>query len=192
MSAAGEIGELAEATSDPLALHLLGILRAHEGRYDEAEEAFRGAVIAEPEMVGSYVELGLVYACRGDYGKMVEVLRRSVEAGSGGVRAYLGRQPLGDLAGAPETGSYGDTRTGAGGKSGVVTPLVTAMSYLAEGRDEEAAGMLQRALEGKPAGPPPLVALLALTYLLRGEGVEADAAGIRSAAVAAEGRARRC
>lgn len=192
MSAAGEIGESAEATSGALALHLLGILRAHEGRYDEAEEALLAAVEAAPEMVGSYVELGLVYACRGEYPKMVGVLRQAVEAGSGGVRAYLGRQPLGDLAGAPEPGSYGHTRRGGGGKSDDVTPLVAAMSHLAEGRDEEAAGMLERALGGLPAGAPPLVALLALTYLLRGEGVAADEAGIRRASVAAEGLARRC
>lgn len=192
MSAAGKIGELAEAASGPLALHLLGILHAHEGRYDEAEEAFLGAVEADPEMVGSYVELGLVYACRGEYRKMVEVLRQAVEAGSAGVRAYLGRQPLGDLAGAPEPGSYGHTRQGGEGESDVIAPLVTAMSYLAEGRDEEAARMLEWALEGEPAGPPPLVALLALTYLLRGEGVEADEAGIRRVAAAAEGRARQC
>lgn len=190
MSAGGEIGELAVAASSPLALHLLGILRAHEGRYDEAEEALLAAVEAAPEMVGSYVELGLVYACRGEYPKMVGVLRQAVEAGSGGVRAYLGRQPLGDLAGAPEPGSYGHTRRGGGGESEVVTPLVAAMSSLAEGRDEEAAGMLERALKGQPAGSPPLVALLALTYLLRGEGVEADEAGIRRASVAAGGRAR--
>ncbi len=192
MSAGGEIGELAEVTSGPLALHLLGILRAHEGRYEEAEEAFIGAVKAEPKMVGSYVELGLVYASRGEYRKMVEVLRQSVEAGSGGVRAYLGKQPLGDPASAPELGSYGHTRQCGGGKRDVVTTLVAAMSYLAQGHDEEAARMLERALEGRPAGPPPLVALLALTYLLRGEGVEADEAGIRRAAAAAEGRSRRC
>ena len=192
MRAAGKIGELAEAASGALALHLLGILRAHEGRYEEAEEAFLGAVEAEPEMVGSYVELGLVYACRGEYRKMVGVLRQAVEAGSGGVRAYLGRQPLGDLAGAPEPGSSRNTRGGGGDQSDDVTPLVAAMSYLAEGRDEEAAGRLEHALEGRPAGPPPLVALLALTYLLRGEGLEADEAGIRRASAAAEGRAPRC
>lgn len=192
MSAAGEIGELAEEMSGPLALHLLGILRAHEGRYDEAEEAFLGAVETEPEMVGSYLELGLVYACRGEYPKMIEALRQAVEVGSAGVRAYLGRQPLGDLAGAPEPGSYGHTRGGGGGKSEVVTQLVAAMSSLAEGRDAEAARMLERALGGKLAGPPPLVALLALTYLLWGEGVEADEAGIRRVTVAAKGRARRC
>lgn len=180
-----------EGIGSALAGHLHGILRAHEGRYDEAEEAPLGAVEAKAEIVGSYVELGLVYACRGEYPKMVEALRRSVEAGPGGVKAYLGRQPLGDLAGAPEPGSYGHTRTGGGGKKDVVTPLVAAMSYLAEGRDEEAAGMLERALEGKPIGAPPLVALLALSYLLRGKGVEADEAGIRCAA-AAKGRARRC
>jgi tetratricopeptide (TPR) repeat protein len=192
VSAAGKIGELAEAASSPLALHLLGILRAHDGRYDEVEEAFLGAVEANPEMVGSYVELGLVYACRGEYRKMVEVLRQSVKAGSGSVRVYLGRQPLGDLAGALEPGIYGHTRRGGGEQSDDVTPLVAAMSYLAKERDEEAARMLERALEGQPAGPPPLVALLALTYLLRGEGVEADGAGIRRVAVAAEGRARQC
>lgn len=191
MSAAGEMGEGMEGATSPMALHLLGLLRAHEGRYEEAEEAFLGAIAADPEMAGSYVELGLVYACRGEYTKMVEALGQAVESGSGGVRAYLGRQPLGDLAGAPETGSYGRTRQGGGGKSDAVTPLVAAMSYLAEGRDEEAAGMLEQALEGKPAGPPPLVALLALTYLLRGESVEADGDGIRRAAAAAGGRAPR-
>ena len=192
MSTAGEIGEGMKGATSPLALHLLGILCAHEGRYEEAEEAFLRAIEADPEMAGSYVELGLVYACRGEYPKMVEALRQAVETGSGGVRAYLGRQPLGDLAGAPETGSYGHIQQGGEGKRDVVTPLVAAMSYLAEGRDEDAARMLERALEGKPAGAPPLVALLALTYLLRGEGVEADEAGIRRVAVAAEGRARQC
>ena len=109
MSAAGKIGELAEATLGPPALHLLSILRAHEGRYDEA---FLGAVEAAPEMVGSYVELGPGYACRGEYRKVVEVLRQAVEVDSGGVRAYLGRQPLGDLTGAPETGTSGHGHSG--------------------------------------------------------------------------------
>jgi tetratricopeptide (TPR) repeat protein len=186
------MGDGMKGATSPLALHLLGILCAHEGRYDEAEEAFLGAVGADPEMAGSYVELGLVYACRGEYPKMVEAIRQAVEAGSGGVRAYLGGQPLGDVAGAPKPGSYGHTGQGGGGKSDVVTPLVTVMSYLAEGHDEEAARMLEQALEGKLTGPPPLVALLALTYLLRGEGVEADEAGIRRVATAAEGRARQC
>lgn len=180
-----------EGIGNALVVHLRGILCAHEGRYDDAEEALLGAVEADPAMAGSYVELGLVYACRGEYPRMVEALRQAVEAGSGGVRAYLDRQPLGDLAGAPEPGSYGHTRTGGGCKSEVVTTLVAAMSYLAEGRDEEAASMLEQALEGKPAGPPPLVVLLALTYLLRGESVEADGDGIRRVAVAAGGRARR-
>lgn len=192
MSAVGKIGELAEAASSPLTLHLLGILHAYEGRYDEAEEAFLGAVEAEPEMVGSYVELGLVYACRGEYPRMVEALRQAVKVGSGGVRVYLGMQPLGDVAGARQQGSHGHTRQGGGGKSDVIAPLVTAMSYLVEGRDEEAASMLQQSQEGKPASPPPLVALLALMYLLRGENVEADEAGIRRAAAGPGGRARRC
>jgi hypothetical protein len=77
---------------------------------------------------------------------MVEALRQTVEAGSGGVRAYLSRQPLGNVASAPESGSYGHTRQGGGGQSDVVTLLVAAMSYLAEGRDEEAARMLEQAL----------------------------------------------
>jgi tetratricopeptide (TPR) repeat protein len=191
VSAAGEIGEKMEGMKSPLALHLLGILCAHQGRYDEAEEAFLGAVGADPEMAGSYVELGLVYACRGEYPKMVEVLRRAVEAGSSGVREYLGGQPLGDVASAPKPGSYGHTQRGGEGKRDIVTLLVAAMSYLAEGRDEEAASMLEQALGDEPAGPPPLVGLLALTYLLSGEGVEAGDTGIRRAsAVAAEGRAR--
>lgn len=195
MSVAGGIGEKMEGATSPLALHLWGILCAHEGQYKEAEkeaeEAFLGAVKAYPEMAGSYVELGLVYACRGEYTKMVEALRRAVEVGSGGVKAYLGSQPLGDVVGKPEPGSYRHTRQDGEGKSDVVTLLVAAMSYLAAERDEEAASMLEQALAGKPFGPPPLVALLALTCLLRGESVEADEAGIRRAAAAAEGRARR-
>jgi tetratricopeptide (TPR) repeat protein len=83
----------------PLALHLLGILYAHEERYEEAEEALLGVVEAEPEMAGSYVELGLVYVRRGEYGKMAEALRKAVEVGGGGVRAYLGEQPLRDAPG---------------------------------------------------------------------------------------------
>jgi tetratricopeptide (TPR) repeat protein len=75
---AGKVVEGMEATADSLSLHLLGILRAHEGRYEEAGEAFLRAVEAEPEMVGSYVELGLVYACRGEYEKMIEALRQAV------------------------------------------------------------------------------------------------------------------
>lgn len=178
--------------SSVLSLHLLGILHAHEGRYEEAEAAFLRAVEAEPEMVGSYVELGLVYACRGEYPKMVEALRRAVEAGPSGVRAYMGRQPLGDVSDAPKPASYGHTRRSREGQSDAVIPLAAAMSYLAEGRDKEAAGMLEQALGGEPSGPPPLVALLALTYLLRGEDVEADEAGIRRVAAAVGGRARRC
>jgi hypothetical protein len=57
--------------SSALSEHLLGILCAHKGRYYVAEQAFLNAVEAEPEMVGSYIELGLVYACRGEYGEMV-------------------------------------------------------------------------------------------------------------------------
>lgn len=143
-------------------------------------------------MAGSYVELGLVYACRGEYPRMVEALRQAVKVGSGGVRVYLGMQPLGDVACARQQGSHRHTRQGGEGKSDVIAPLVTAMSYLAEGRDEEAASMLQQSQEGKPASPPPLVALLALTYLLRGENVEADEAGIRRAAAGPGGRAGRC
>jgi tetratricopeptide (TPR) repeat protein len=190
VSTAGEIGEGIEEATSPLALHLLGILYAHEALYDEAEEAFLGAIGADPEMAGSYVELGLVYACRGEYQKMVDALRQAVEAGSGGVRAYLGRRPLGDLAGAREPGSYGHIQQGGEGKSNIVAPLVATMSYLAEGRDEEAARMLEKALGDEPAGPALLVALLALSYLLRGEIVEADEAGVRRAAAAAGRRAR--
>jgi tetratricopeptide (TPR) repeat protein len=182
---------LKAGTAGALGQHLSGILHAHEGRYEGAIEAFRRAIEMDPEMAGSYVELGLIYACRRQYPKMVEALRQAVEAGPGGVRAYLGRQPLGDVADTPEPGSYGHTRRGGESQSDAMTPLAAAMSYLAEGRDEEAARMLEQSLEGKTTGPPPLVALLALTYLLRGEGVEADDAGIRRVAAEAGGRARR-
>lgn len=166
-----------EATSGSLALHLLGIARAHEGRYEKAEEAFLGAVKADPEMADSYVELGLVYACHGEYRKMVEALRRAVAVG--GVRAYLGGRPLGEIP----VNAAANTKANGGG----LPALVTAMAHLAEGRDAEAAGMLEQFLENKPGSPPLLVALLALTYLLQGDDVEADAPVVRRVTVAAEG-----
>jgi tetratricopeptide (TPR) repeat protein len=177
---AGKVVEGMGAMTSPLSLHLLGILRAHEGRYEEAGEAFLRAVEAEPEMVGSYVELGLVYACRGEYPKMIEALRQAVEVGPGGVRTYLDERPLGDLTaarapGEPEHASAGDR----GDSESARPPLALAMSLMAAGRDGEAAAVLEQALEGKPEAPPAVAALLALTYLLRGERVEADAAGVR-------------
>jgi Flp pilus assembly protein TadD len=177
---AGKVVEGTEVLTVPLSLHLLGILRAHEGRYEEAEDAFLRAVEAKPEMVGSYVELGLVYAFRGEYPKMVEALRQAVEVGPGGVRAYLDERPLGDLTAARAPGKAEHASASAGGDSeSVHPPLASAMSLLAEGRDGEAAAVLERALEGKPEAPPAVAALLALTYLLRGERVEADNAGVR-------------
>ena len=184
MSAAGEMGEGMKGVTGPLALHLWGIVCAHEGRYYEAEGAFLSAIEVDPQMAGSYVELGLVYACRGEYPKMVETLRRAVGVGAGGVRAYLGERPLGDV---PTDATASLKADGEG-----VPSLVTALSYLAEGRDEEAAGMLEQVLEGQPVSPPAAVMLLTLAYLLRGEGVEADDAGIRRVAAAVGGRARRC
>jgi tetratricopeptide (TPR) repeat protein len=193
VSTAGEIGDGIEAMSSPLALHLLGILCAYEGRYEEAEEAFLRAVEADPEMAGSYVELGLVFACRGEYTKMVEALKHAVAVGPGGVRAYLGERPFGDLtaaAGAPDASRQ--AAPDAEGE-GVALLLTSATSYLARGRDDEAVVMLGQVLDGKSENPPALVWLLALAYLLRGEGVEADETGVRRAAAAVAGRrARQC
>jgi tetratricopeptide (TPR) repeat protein len=186
-----EMHESKDVPASPLALHLLGILHAYEGRYEKAEEAF---LEAEPKLAGSCVELGLVYACRGDYRKMAEALGRAVEIGAGGVRAYLGERPLGDVTAAPSPNTQGRASAGTEGESrGVHTLLTSAMSHLSEGHDEEAAELLERALEDKAGSPCAAVALLALTYLLSGEGVEAGDTGIRrAAAVAAEGRSRQC
>jgi tetratricopeptide (TPR) repeat protein len=163
-----------EAMSSPLALHLLGILCAHEGRYDEAEEAFLRAVEADPEMAGSYVELGLVYACRGEYPKMVEALRQAVVIGTGGVRAYLGERPLGDITATRAQGTPGRASAAEGESVVVHSLLASAMSCLSEGRDTEAAAMLERELEDKPDSPPAVMALLTLANLLRGESVEVN------------------
>jgi tetratricopeptide (TPR) repeat protein len=191
VSIAEQAGEDAETTTGPLALHLLGILCAHEGRYYEAEDAFLRALEVGPEMVGSYMELGLVYAGRVEYGKMVEALRQAVEVCPGGVRAYLDERPLGDLTaarapGEPEYASA-DAR---GGSESAHPPIASAMSLLAEGRDGEAAAVLEQALDAEPEAPPAVAALLALTYLLRGERVEADDIGVRRVPADAGGLAR--
>lgn len=178
MSAAEEIGEEMKGAMSSLALHLLGILCAHEGRYYGAEGAFLSAIEAEPEMEGSYIDLGLVYACRREYREMVEALGRAVDLGSGGVRAYLGQRPLGDVTAGRAPGTH--EHAVVEGESGRAHSLLTsAMSWLSEGRDEEAAVMLERAPEGKSDSPPAVMTLLALAYLLRGERVVANDAGIR-------------
>jgi tetratricopeptide (TPR) repeat protein len=167
-----------------LSLHLLGILHAHDGRYEEAEAAFLRAVEADPEMAGSYVDLGLVYACRREYARMTEALRRAVDTGTGGVRAYLGGRPLGDITpGAAEVVHRGGSGSGAGGGEDAMVLVATAMSHLAEGRDAEAAAVLEPMLEQQPGCPPAAAAaLLALSYLLLGEEVEATGEGIRRGA----------
>lgn len=79
-----------EASGGALTEHLLDILHANEARYRETEEAFLRAVGAEPGMAGSYVELGLIHARRDEYGEMAGAFGKALEAGAGGVRAYLG------------------------------------------------------------------------------------------------------
>jgi tetratricopeptide (TPR) repeat protein len=160
--------------------HLWGILHAHEGRYEEAGEAFLRAVEIEPGMVGSYVELGLVYACRKEYAGMVEALRRAVVTGAGGVRSYLGERPLGDIPTEPSPGLHRSAEAGAENERESVLPLLaSAMSLLAAGRYEMAEREMEQAGAQKLGSPPVAVALLTLSYLLRGERVEADDSGIR-------------
>lgn len=152
---------LKAGTAGSLDEHLRGIYHAHEGRYEDAIEAFERATELDPEMAGSYVELGMAYACRGEYARMLEALRQAVEIDASAVRSYLGEQPLGDLP-------------------SELTPDALAMSHLAAGRDDEAARVLEPARSEKPGSAPPVaVTLLALSYLLRGEGVEMDEEGVR-------------
>jgi hypothetical protein len=103
----------------------------------------------------------------------------------------IGGRPPGEVAGAPEPEIYRHTQRVDEGQSDAVTPSVDAMSYSAEGRDEEGAIKSEMALAGGPVSRPPLQALPALTCLLCGESVEADEVGIRRVTAAAEGRARR-
>lgn len=44
------------------------------------------------------VELGLIYACRGDYPHMAEALMSAVEVANGRMRAYLGERSLVDVS----------------------------------------------------------------------------------------------
>jgi tetratricopeptide (TPR) repeat protein len=180
VSDSGQVQE--EGLRGALSLHLLGILCAHEGRYEEAEAAFLRAVEANPEMACSYVELGLVYACRGEYARMLAALRRAVVVGAGGVRAYLGERPLGDITPGPaaEVGG-GSSDAGVDERVDALALVALAVSHLAEGRDPEAAAVLEPMLERRPDGSP-AAALLALSYLLPGEEVEATAGGIRRGA----------
>jgi tetratricopeptide (TPR) repeat protein len=181
-----------ERLTSALSLHLRGILHAHEGRYEEAEAAFLGAVQADPEMAGSYVELGMVYACRKQYSMMVEALWQAVGISPSAVRAYLGERPLGDIAPEPATDARRSASGAVAGEGEDALSLIAlAMSHLAAGRDDRAAGVLEPMLERQPGCPPEAVALLALSCLLRGESVEVTGEGIRRGMAPADARGTR-
>lgn len=174
MSGTGNLEEGVGLPSTALGLHLLGILHAHEGRYGEAEAAFRKAVEADPEMVGSYVELGLVHVCQGDNRRMLDALRRAVGVGPGAVRAYLGEQPLGDLRAEPHEGEPCGAAGNEAQSPATLSAIALAMSDMAAGRDDEAVGRLELVPVGMERGTPPVVTLLTLAYLLRGDRLVAD------------------
>src|ERR1700755_416433 len=146
-----------EMTGSALTQHLLGILYAHEGRYEEAAGVFLRAVEADPEMAGSDVGLGLASACCGDSPKMAEALTKALEIGTGGVRAYLGERPLGDAPIPPATDVRARASTDPEGEAAPAA-IAEAMTNLALGRDEEAAVVLEHELENKPDHPPAVVA----------------------------------
>lgn len=172
-------GGLGPNVGRALGQHLRGIAYAYEGRHAEAEEAFLRAVEMEPDMAGSYVELGLVYACRGEYARMVEALRRAVATGEAGVRAYLGERPLGDvLPGRMSDASRRAPEGGGGGREVTALLLDSAVSHIAAGRDEEAAQVLEP-MVGQAEVTPAASALLVLCCLLSGEQVETSDEGIR-------------
>lgn len=145
---------------------LWGLFYAWEGRFEEAAEALRSAVEADPEVVGSYVELGMVYTCLGQYRQMVEVLRQAVGIGPSAVRAYFGEGPQSGVR------EYHPASV-EGAKETASRIVVTSASRIASGHDREAAGRLEMALRIDRSNGP-AVMLLTVAYLLLGkEAVEA-------------------
>lgn len=82
------------------------------------------------------MEIGLIHASRGEYGKMAGALGKAVKVGGGGLRAYLGEPLLGDaldaLTGATAADRRGDRTFICRRSHGV----------LGTGRDRKAAVML--------------------------------------------------
>ncbi len=60
---------------DPLALNLLGAVRAKQGRLDEAEALFTRALRADRDFAGAHMNLAYLYLLKGAPGKTVEELR---------------------------------------------------------------------------------------------------------------------
>lgn len=162
--------ETEERSRESFRYFLWGVFYAWEGRFEEAVDAFRRAVEADPEMVGSYVELGMVYACLGRYEEMVDVLRQAISVGPSAVRAYLGEGPQ---SGAREH----DPRSVDGVKEIASRLVVSAASHIASGRDREAAGKLEMAVRINRRNGPAMM-LLAVVYLLMRE--DAAKAGEKS------------
>jgi tetratricopeptide (TPR) repeat protein len=52
---------LSTRPDDPVALNLLGVVKAQEGQFQAAEHCYRKAIVAAPTFVGAYLNLGRLY-----------------------------------------------------------------------------------------------------------------------------------
>lgn len=63
----------------PLAINLLGVIRAESERDSEAENLFRRALELNPKLGNAYGNLGVLYRKRGDIDQAYEMLKKAVE-----------------------------------------------------------------------------------------------------------------
>jgi tetratricopeptide (TPR) repeat protein len=63
---------------EALALNLMGIVRAEQGRTNEAESLFKQALAASPRLAGAHVNLGLLYISQNNLGQAVNELEQAL------------------------------------------------------------------------------------------------------------------
>ncbi|HEX3583094.1 MAG TPA: tetratricopeptide repeat protein, partial [Thermoanaerobaculia bacterium] len=85
---------LARVPDQPLALELLGLARAAEGKRDEAIELLRKAAKLDPDRVETQYNLGVQLAARGDKDEAAQAFERAIAGRPNFVAAWI---HLGDL-----------------------------------------------------------------------------------------------
>ena len=180
LSAAEEALKPLVALDDPIALNLLGVVRAQQGQTADAETLFRRAIVQGPALAGPHVNLARLYGKSRAEDAIAE-LARALELAPGLEQAAVMLREIASAASADlvRSGSR-DAAIGLMLRAHKVLPrdpdllVETALAAMEAGLYQDAQGFLTEALAARAAFPRALYAL-ARAYLGAGKGQLAEA-----------------
>jgi tetratricopeptide (TPR) repeat protein len=165
---------------EPLALNLLGIVRAEQGLANEAESLFRQALAVSPRLAGAHVNLGLLYISQNNFEQAVSELEQALRIDSSrGDAASSLVASLRRLAGAALTAGDREKALAHLLRARALAPsdpellFEFAMTAMGLSLYEDAQQALVRALERRP-DEPKFIYALARTRLANGEILQAE------------------